>query len=139
MNLKLISESLLKTEPISCVAQQILNDLDVKNVDKWKEILNPNSIILKYNCKYSLSYIYNNVRIREANGFKFNFNENKLIFDAMFKIFGLKNKQKEEKEQDECHKKLKELFPDCFPQKTKKLTKSAKVLKEKPFYGYFDT
>ena len=107
--------------PISCIAQHIIDDLDVKNIDKWKLENTAYSYYLdngKYQIGISKIGKYGGGSYLSAYlislSYKFNDREQKLLNSASESLYNLLfsniNKEYELKNQE----KLKELFPDCF-------------------------
>lgn len=107
--------------PISCIAQHIIDDLDIKNIDKWK-IKNTSYDYYLDNDKYKVNLIkqgnpdgssFSRVYLTGID-YKFNNREQKLLvlasnllFDELFEVCNKEYKLKNDE-------KLKELFPDCF-------------------------
>ncbi len=110
--------------PISCIAQHILDDLDIKNIDKWK-LGNTYQFSFIDNGKYQiginyfnnasgklyysgwlidLDYVFN-IREKELFNSAINLMYNKL-YEISIQEYKLKNQEK-----------LKELFPECFTNK----------------------
>ena len=105
---------------IRCIAQQILNDLDIKNEEGWEtkfvgDGYNGRMEMTLKGKLYTLCFSDSDyVYLKNVDGFSFNEDERKAIQKKIDDIGNFKYRREEQKRAKEQEEVLKKLFPTCY-------------------------
>jgi hypothetical protein len=110
--------------PLRCVARTILEDLDVKNADKWKIHYNEYhatacmdgkdyALQISYNNRYGWTP-YHSVYLSGIELYSFTENEVDAIYQKYQELVDFQFNQKRQKTLQEEQETMKKWFPNCF-------------------------
>jgi hypothetical protein len=107
---------IIETPPeIRCIANQILNDLDIKNADKWVfELKDCSQYCTCQGKSYTLYWSGHYMNLQGMSTFQFNRDEREALYIKLSAIQEFKNKQIRNQLLKVDEEVLKKLFPDCY-------------------------
>lgn len=117
------NEPIKETEPISCIAQCIIDDLKCPDLWSWKySEFGGSKIFTQKVKKYSLCVSYEYVSLVETLAHQFNKRETELILKGTLKIEEAENEREFKKNEAKDQKFLQEKFPQCFVKEESRLS-----------------